>query len=45
MVSEISSVIIVWNPFPEQINGMVSMNGNTILKWQYGCMVKVNINL
>ena len=43
-MSEISSVIIVLKPFAVQINGCFLCYINTSLKWQRGCMVKVNIN-
>ena len=44
-MSEIASVIIVQKPFAEQINRCFLCNGNTVMKWQCGCMIKVNINL
>ena len=44
-VFEIGSVTIVWKQFAERITGWFLCNGNTGLKWQCGCMVKVNINL
>ena len=44
-VSKIGSAIIIQEPFAEQSNGLFLCNGNASLKWQRGCMVKVNINL
>ena len=45
VVPEIGIIIIVQKPFAEQINGWFRCNGNTGLKWQRGCMFKVNSNL
>ena len=42
-MSEISSVIIVQKPLQSKSRGWFLYNSNTGLKWQRGCMVKVNI--
>ena len=45
VVSEISSDVVVKNPYTEQTMQYFLSNGNTGPKWQRGCMVNININL